>query len=77
VSHFLLVYDQKASRLLELREFASTRDAHRERRARELANLRDRNVEVVVLTADSEEALRRTHGRYFSSAGELIQRASG
>jgi hypothetical protein len=31
------------------------------------------DVEIVVLGAESAEALRRTHGRYFFTVGELLR----
>jgi hypothetical protein len=31
-------------------------------------------IEIVNLVAESEEALRRTHGRYFFSLAELVDR---
>jgi hypothetical protein len=50
--------------LIELRPFVDPDEALRERIKREL-ELRSPDIEVVVLGAASEEALRNTHARYF------------
>jgi len=34
----------------------------------------DSNIEIVVLSAESEAAVRKTHSRYFHSVGELASR---
>lgn len=70
--YFLLVYDQHSGDL-ELTEYpAEARDeALRARFAREAVELRRPHIEVVVLSAASEEALRRTHARYFQTAAEI------
>lgn len=71
--YFLLVYDQGAGRLLEMVEFGPEEraEALRRRFARETKELGNSSIEVVVLGAQSQEALRRTHGRYFQTAAEL------
>ena len=73
MSQFLLVYDQAAGRVMELREFP---DAERSQALearfqieRELSGRDD--VEVIVLGANSREDLEQTHARYFQSIGEL------
>lgn len=71
--YFLLVYDQRAGRLLELVEFGPEEraEALRRRFEREELELGSPSIEVVVLGAASQDALRRTHGRYFHTAAEL------
>lgn len=71
--YFLVVYDQRAGRLLELDEFGAEEraEALRQRFAREALELDNPSIEVVVLGAESRNALRRTHGRYFQTAAEL------
>ncbi len=63
MKYFLLVFDRAAGRLLDEAEFESNEAALRERFRREAtAGPTD---EIVVLGAESAEALRKTHGRYF------------
>jgi hypothetical protein len=71
--YFLVVYDQHAGELLELTRYeaAERDDALSARFAREVVE-RDRSyIEVVLLGAASEDALRRTHARYFQTAAEI------
>ena len=78
VNHFLLVYRQRTGELLELLPFGEDRGgAMRARWDREISQSGHDGVEVVVLSAESEEALRRTHARYFNSVQELAKRAVG
>lgn len=71
--YFLLVYDQHAGRLLQLTRY-ETDDRDRAlsaRFAREVVERDRSHIEVVLLGAESEEALRRTHARYFQTAAEI------
>ena len=70
--YFLLIYDRSKGDLVEKREFDDRHQALRERFSREVRWHSRREYEVVVLGAESEEALRHTHGRYFSDVDELI-----
>lgn len=76
---FLIEYDRSRGEIITFEQFDDS-----ERRVAEDARLeleirlnRD-NVdhEVVLLEADSEEALRRTHRRYFESLAELATPSS-
>lgn len=70
---FLVIYDRDAGRLRQLRAFDEPEDALRERFRAERA---EPDAEIVVLSALSEDALRRTHARYFArSVGELLPKA--
>jgi hypothetical protein len=71
VKFFLLVYDRLAGRLLEEREFDETQrtEASAERLVRESAQRSHSDIEVVLLEAESLEALRKTHSRYFGIPG--------
>ena len=72
VWHYLIVYDRDDGEIVFLRRFSDSREAIRERFIYERhATPRE---EVVVLSADSLEAVRNTHGRYFYSLRELITR---
>ena len=73
MTQFLIVYDQLAGQVLDLREFA---DAERSRalEARfelERLYLDEEQIEVVVLGADSRADLEQTHGRYFKTVAQL------
>lgn len=71
---FLLEYDRASGCLIDLHRFADTQRADAEdlRIEREL-NLNQVGIEreVVLLEAESEEALRRTHRRYFEDLRQL------
>jgi hypothetical protein len=74
MSHFLLVYDRSAGRLVRQQEFDTSGEAMRARFAAE-SEFRGRpEVEIVALSAASEAELKRTHGRYFFSLTELAGR---
>lgn len=74
MSHFLLVYDRDAGKLVRKQEFARHQDAM-QARFRAEAEFRSRpQIEIVALTADSEQELMRTHGRYFLGLAELADR---
>lgn len=72
VIHVVLVYRREAGELLLQESFADGDTAMRRQfvleRVPEYAD-----TEIVVLSADSEETLRETHGRYFHTAAELVQ----
>ena len=73
---FLIEYNRPEGRLLTFREFEGSqwREAEDARLALELdLNRQGSDHEVVLLEAESEEALRRTHGRYFYTLRELLQ----
>ncbi|HEX4492275.1 MAG TPA: hypothetical protein VH914_13785 [Acidimicrobiia bacterium] len=67
---FLLVYDVSTGTLVDRREMDA--DAARARRLELEKQFRDQpNIEVVVLSSDSLDTLKRTHSRYFKTVGEL------
>lgn len=73
---FLIHYDRRAGELILLRSFDdSDREiAERERLKLEIALHRDpRDEEVVILEAKNEEAIRKTHRRYFQTVEEIIE----
>jgi hypothetical protein len=74
---FLIEYDRDAGKILELRKFSDRdrRYAQRERLARELELKRHGLIrEIVLLEAQDQQALERTHRRYFKTAQELLER---
>jgi hypothetical protein len=70
--NFLIVYNRRTG-AQNVREFAAGlgREAIRARFASEREHRGDRDIEVVVLTSESRDALERTHSRYFKSFQEL------
>lgn len=72
VSHFLVVFDRARGRVLREEPFEDERAALAERFRVEKEHRADADIEVVVLGADSPEALRRTHARYFMSISEIL-----
>jgi hypothetical protein len=72
---FLIQYDRRAGRIVRMERFANDqRDLAAEARLDlELALQRHcQSHEVVLLDAASEEALRKTHGRYFEDVQGLL-----
>lgn len=73
---FLIQYDRSAAKLVSIEKFDDTRrmDAERARLSLELSLHSDGiEDEIVILEAASEEALRKTHRRYFESLEELAR----
>jgi hypothetical protein len=70
-----LVYHRETARLL-LKESFADGDAAMRRRFELERQPAFADMEVVVLSADSEATLRETHGRYFLTYGELVERLS-
>jgi hypothetical protein len=69
---FLLEYRRSTGKLLSCVDLGSDRPlAMAKRFERERAHNADQDVEVVLLTASSADALKRTHARYFKSVPEL------
>ncbi|MBV9493356.1 MAG: hypothetical protein JOZ54_03870 [Acidobacteria bacterium] len=73
---FLIDYDRARGELTNIQMFhdADRRFAEDSRLNTELAQLRDGvKREVVLLQAANEQALRRTHRRYFADIAELAE----
>ncbi len=75
VSHFLIVYQRSTGTLLEFKEFPEPDRAKAlsEGFAREMHERNNPDIEVIILGADSREALMRTHGRYFKTIGQSMK----
>ena len=73
---FLIEYDRNQGEVIAIQEFSDL-EKHTAESARlelELSlNRLGREHEVVLLEAASEEALRRTHRRYFENLAELMK----
>jgi hypothetical protein len=73
---FLLQYDRGSGQIIDLRTFEAWETASEARLDLELRLRReDIRSEVVLLEAADEQALRRTHARYFESVAELTEAA--
>lgn len=75
MNHYLLIYDRRAGKIIRHRRFdvAGTALSARFEAEREFREQPD--IEVVVLGADSWDALKQTHARYFYSVQELARAA--
>jgi hypothetical protein len=71
--HFLLVYERPKAKLMSMVEFSNADAALDARFAAERVHRGNLDIEVVVLSAQSEEVLRQTHARYFYSTGQLME----
>lgn len=71
MKHFLVVFDRREGRLLNLKEYPTSAAALQARFDTEKSHRREHAVEVVVLTAPTETDLRRTHARYFKDVRQL------
>jgi hypothetical protein len=72
VNHYLIVFDRSKGTILRIEAFTARQAALQARFEAEHELGRDTDIEVVVLGADSQEALKRTHSRYFSGLRQLF-----
>lgn len=63
--HFLLTYDARAGRLENCEQFADAADASARFAEREAEYREDRQIQVVLLAADSRATLEKTHAHFF------------
>ena len=71
---FLIEYDRERGRIVTIRSFNNSNEERAEESRLKLEldlNLKGIENEVVLLEAATEEALRRTHRRYFANLTEL------
>jgi len=70
---FLIEYDREEGPIVTLRSFEDRAEAEQSRLDLELSlnATNDLDYEVVLLEAANEEAVRRTHRRYFEDLTEL------
>jgi hypothetical protein len=75
---FLMQYDRIAGHLVTFRKFDDTAEARQAQFALEL-DLHRKGIEheVVLLEAESEAAIRRTHRRYFEDLPTLLKAVGG
>lgn len=72
---FVLVFDRRRGELLQEEEFADSQEALRSRFDLEGRYRDSPDIEVVVLGAQSRDALRRTHGRYYKTVANILREA--
>lgn len=73
---FLIEYNRRDGQITNLRSFIDSEryKAQDERLKTELEfNRKGIEREIVLLEAESEDALRRTHRRYFENIAELVE----
>ena len=69
---FLIEYNRNEGRIASIKSFKDSERTHAQDSLLELElNLKGMQREVVLLEAASEEAVRRTHRRYFETLAEL------
>jgi hypothetical protein len=73
VPDYLLIYDRRAGNIVRHRQYDDGQVALDARFEAEREFRGQPDIEVVVLGADSWDALKRTHGRYFYTVGELAR----
>jgi hypothetical protein len=71
MNHYLVVFDRSTGKVLRHEQFSDRNEALQARFAVEREHHSDPDIEVVVLGAQSWEALKRTHGRYFKNFDQL------
>jgi hypothetical protein len=77
VKLFVLIYDRSEQRLVDIREFEEGERPLAEafRLTAQRQSLREKlDQEIVLFQAPSREALKRTHGSYFLSEKEMLER---
>jgi hypothetical protein len=74
MAHFLLIYDRAAGQLIRQQEYsdAATAIARRFEAENEFAGQSE--IEIVAVSAGSEDELRTTHARYFLDLTQLAAR---
>ena len=73
---FLIEYDRNRGQIVTFKTFDDSERQHAENSRLEMElDLNRLGIarEVVILEADTEEALRRTHRRYFEDLAELVE----
>lgn len=67
VHHFLIVFDTTRQELVSKQEFEDNEQAAAAYAELERQHRHDRSVEIVLVSADSIETIKRTHGNYFGT----------
>lgn len=72
---FLMIYDRRTGTIIRHRGYGTPSTAMAARFTAEREFREDPDIEVVVLGADSWEALKKTHSRYFKPVQKLAEAA--
>ena len=72
--HYLVIYNRRAGEIVRHRRFSAA-GALAARFAAEREFRDEPDIEIVVLGADSWDALKRTHSRYFKRVQDLAEDA--
>jgi hypothetical protein len=75
VQHYLVIYNRRAGKIVRRQRFQTAGPAMAARFEAEREFREEPDLEIVVLGADSWEALRQTHSRYFEGVQELAESA--
>lgn len=75
MNHYLVVFARSSGTVVHSQRYVSHRQALAARFEAERRHRGDPDIEVVVLGAESWDALQRTHARYFQSLGQLVSDA--
>ena len=75
MQHYLLIYNCRTGKIVRRRQFQASDTALAARFEAEREFRAELDIEIVVLGADSWEALRQTHSRYFDRVQELAESA--
>lgn len=77
MSYFLLIYNRRKGEQPVLERFEDAHEAAQHLFEAEARLRDDRDHGVVLLYAEDEASLRRTHGSYFLDFDELLETARG
>jgi hypothetical protein len=70
--HFLLIFDRLSGNLIKNIRFSDSDLAADQLSIEEHKYSDNENIEVLLISSDSEETLKKTHGHYFSGASEEL-----
>jgi hypothetical protein len=73
--HYLVIYDRRQGRIIRHHRFRASAQALAARFDAEREFREEPDIEVVVLGAESWDALARTHSRYFKGVQALAEAA--
>ena len=74
MTHFVIVYHRRRGEIIARRDYPDSEyaQAWAERNRLTMLHLADRDIEVVMLGAESEADIRVTHGRYFERTAPTL-----
>lgn len=70
---FLIDYDRKTASIRLFKKFEDRERAMAEKLQLDLELLDRADAEVVLLEANNEQTIRKTHARYFNTVAELLR----